>query len=180
MAGLKRKESPAVKTSGGRVQKKVRTDNVQDKREKRPVPEPEAETDSDPINESDTTEHSGDDDGASWPSDDEETTVASKKRKLGVEDGEVKGSEKTKGIDKSATSNGAANCEFGYLPREVMTGSLGSSYIIERSSCEAEGSRARTQSGEAERRLRSTVEENMGALAEEVPRTIGGTQSAGG
>ena len=32
----------------------------------------EAETDSDPIVESDTTEQSGEDDGASWPSDDEE------------------------------------------------------------------------------------------------------------
>ena len=32
----------------------------------------EAETDSDPIIESDTTEHSGDDDGVSWPSDDDE------------------------------------------------------------------------------------------------------------
>ena len=29
-----------------------------------------AETDSDPIVESDTTDHSGDDDGVSWPSDD--------------------------------------------------------------------------------------------------------------
>ena len=32
----------------------------------------EAETDSDPIVESDTTEQSGDDDGVSWPSDDDE------------------------------------------------------------------------------------------------------------
>ena len=32
----------------------------------------EAETDSDPIVESDTTEHSGGDDGVSWPSDEEE------------------------------------------------------------------------------------------------------------
>lgn len=123
MAGLKRKESPAIKSSGDRVQKRVRTDDVQVKREKRFVSEAEAETDSDPIIESDTTEHSGEDDGISWPSDDEEPTVALKKRKSGVEDGEVKQTGKTtKGTDKSTTSNGAANCEFETLPREVMNG----------------------------------------------------------
>lgn len=123
MAGLKRKESPATKNSGDRVQKKVRTDNALVKREKRAVPEAEAETDSDPIIESDTTEHSGEDDGASWPSDDEETTVAPKKGKPRVEDGEVNASGKpAKSIDKSANINGAANCKFQFLPREKISG----------------------------------------------------------
>lgn len=123
MAGLKRKESPANKSSGGGVQKKVRTDNAQVKREKRPVSEGEAETDSDPIIESDTTEHSGEDDGVSWPSDDEETTIAPKKRISGAKGGEVKGNGQiSKSIDRSATSNGAANCESRFLPREMVTG----------------------------------------------------------
>lgn len=39
----------------------------------------EAETDSDPIVESDTTEHSGDDDGVSWPSDDDEPEAPDQK-----------------------------------------------------------------------------------------------------
>jgi len=46
----------------------------------------EAETDSDPIAESDTTEQSGDDDGISWPSDDEEeVTVVTSKTKSKAE-----------------------------------------------------------------------------------------------
>lgn len=123
MAGLKRKESPATKSSVGRVQKKLRTDNAQVKREKRALPEAEAETDSDPIIESDTTEHSGDDDGVSWPSDAEEATIPLKESKHIVEDGEVKGSGKpTKSIDKPANSNGAANCKFQSLPRGKTSG----------------------------------------------------------
>lgn len=123
MAGLKRKESPATKSFGGKVQKKVRTDNALAKRERHSVPKAEAETDSDPIVESDTTEHSGEDDGVSWPSDDEETTVAPKKTKPRVEDGEVKGSGKpAKSTDKSANINGAANCKSQFLPREKTIG----------------------------------------------------------
>ncbi|KAA6411191.1 MAG: ARM repeat-containing protein [Lasallia pustulata] len=110
MAGLKRKESPAVKHSGDRVPKKPRTGHAQIKREQRPVSEAEAETDSDPIIESDTTEHSGDDDGVSWPSDDEKTTVASKKGESGVETGVVKRNGTTTKSNKiPVPSNGAAN-----------------------------------------------------------------------
>ena len=43
----------------------------------------EAETDSDPIVESDTTEQSGEDDGVSWPSDDEEQAAVIKPRANG-------------------------------------------------------------------------------------------------
>ena len=61
MAGLKRKDMPV------RLGSQTTT--------KKPKPTPkillETEPDSDPIIESDTTEHSGDDDGVSWPSDDE-------------------------------------------------------------------------------------------------------------
>ncbi|SLM35619.1 pumilio domain-containing protein [Lasallia pustulata] len=110
MAGLKRKESPAVKHSGDRVPKKPRTGHAQIKREQRPVSEAEAETDSDPIIESDTTEHSGDDDGVSWPSDDEKTTVASKKGESGVENEVVKRNGTTTKSNKNPVpSNGAAN-----------------------------------------------------------------------
>lgn len=123
MAGLKRKESPAVKHSGDRVPKKPRTGHAQIKREQRPVSEAEAETDSDPIIESDTTEHSGDDDGVSWPSDDEKTTVASKKGESGVENEVVKRNGTTTKSNKNPVpSNGAANCEFAFLPRKVVTG----------------------------------------------------------
>ena len=105
------------------MQKKLRTDHAQIKKGQRPVAEAEAETDSDPIIESDTTERSGDDDGVSWPSDDEETTVASKKGESGVGNGKVKRNGKTtKGNGNPVPSNGAANCELAYLPRTLVTG----------------------------------------------------------
>ena len=64
MAGLKRKESPASHSYPTDVRKKPKKETVQVNLE--------AETDSDPIVESDTTDHSGDDDGVSWPSDEED------------------------------------------------------------------------------------------------------------
>ncbi|KAL9120215.1 MAG: hypothetical protein Q9187_003229 [Circinaria calcarea] len=71
MAGIKRKEVPTVKSSNSSSHKKLKTATKAPKKPKRPAPELETATDSDPIVESDTTEHSGDDDGESWPSDDD-------------------------------------------------------------------------------------------------------------
>ena len=61
MAGLKRKDVP-VRSGNSAAVKKPKT---------APRILLETEPDSDPIIESDTTEHSGDDDGVSWPSDEE-------------------------------------------------------------------------------------------------------------
>ncbi len=75
MAGTKRKDAPFAKTSSKFKSKKVKT--TVDKPTKLSIPfrpsNREAETDSDPIIESDTPEHSGEDDGVSWPSDNEDT-----------------------------------------------------------------------------------------------------------
>lgn len=70
MAGLKRKESPSSKHQQASPTKKTK---------KRPAPmqkhlidfEKETETDSEPIVASDTNSESGEDDGVSWPEDDE-------------------------------------------------------------------------------------------------------------
>ena len=74
----------------------------------------EAETDSDPIVESDTTEHSGDDDGVSWPSDDEEASASPPKA--------VKNHDKSK-VGKDWSSRGAAtvqdNATGAYLPYKI-------------------------------------------------------------
>ena len=69
MAGIKRKQS----ASSGIPQDDVKKRKQGGDRavESSASSNPEAETDSDPMIESDTTEHSGDDDGVSWPSDDE-------------------------------------------------------------------------------------------------------------
>ena len=72
MAGIKRKEVPISKSIGSVKKKKVK--GVQKISKKSPplARDLETATDSDPIVESDTTEHSGDDDGESWPSENEE------------------------------------------------------------------------------------------------------------
>lgn len=75
MAGLKRKEAPISKPSRDDIRKKAKKEAPQLKKSKRIVQFQEAETDSDPIVESDTTEQSGEDDGVSWPSDEDETAV---------------------------------------------------------------------------------------------------------
>ena len=69
MAGLKRKDAPVPKsqTNYHKKQKKA-TDQYQ---RTGSALAKETETDSDPIIESDTPEQSGDDDGVSWPSDNE-------------------------------------------------------------------------------------------------------------
>ena len=71
----------------------------------------EAETDSDPIAESDTTENSGEDDGISWPSDDEEEVpVVTSKTQSKVGKGEdaedvklLKGNGVAKGSNDAST-----------------------------------------------------------------------------
>ena len=66
MAGIKRKSEPDSKSQIPDISKKPKKEHASP-----PVtPDLEAETDSDPIVESDTASQSGDDDGESWPSDD--------------------------------------------------------------------------------------------------------------
>ena len=67
MVGFKRKEAPLGKAGKALSNKKAKVES----KSREPPPNLEVETDSDPIIESDTTEHSGLDDGASWPSDDD-------------------------------------------------------------------------------------------------------------
>ncbi|KAL8654082.1 MAG: hypothetical protein Q9226_003564 [Calogaya cf. arnoldii] len=67
MAGIKRKQIVPSGTQDGDVKKRKKgTEPVVESPSSSNI---EGETDSDPIVESDTTEHSGDDDGVSWPSD---------------------------------------------------------------------------------------------------------------
>lgn len=72
MAGIKRKDAPSAKSLGGISSKKHKTEASQSTISEGLLKIQETETDSDPIVESDTTEHSGDDDGVSWPSEDGE------------------------------------------------------------------------------------------------------------
>lgn len=67
---MKRKSAFETKPQSGRLQKKHKKEEESHKSPK-PVQLLEAETDSDPIIESDTTSQSGEDDGVSWPSENE-------------------------------------------------------------------------------------------------------------
>lgn len=71
MPGVKRKDISVSGIQNG-SSKKPKTGPPPLHRPKAPIADLETATDSDPIVESDTTEHSGDDDGVSWPSDDED------------------------------------------------------------------------------------------------------------
>ena len=70
MADMKRKRAFETKSQPGNIQKKHKKEE-ESHRSSELVEPVEAETDSDPIIESDTTSQSGEDDGVSWPSDNE-------------------------------------------------------------------------------------------------------------
>lgn len=74
MAAFKRKQNTIPDRLTGRVQKKPRNDEektAETARISNRLQTLETVTDSDPIVESDTTSQSGEDDGVSWPSDDQ-------------------------------------------------------------------------------------------------------------
>ena len=68
MAASKRKENPSTKLHTGNVSKKPKEEEKLAKSSIR-LQDLETATDSDPLVESDTASQSGDDDGSSWPSD---------------------------------------------------------------------------------------------------------------
>ena len=70
MASSKRKENPSTKLHAGNLSKKPKKEENFAKSSIRPQ-ELETATDSDPLVESDTASQSGDDDGVSWPSDED-------------------------------------------------------------------------------------------------------------
>lgn len=93
MAATKRKNVPTLGQEAGRLAKKSRKSADSNPKQSRFTEE--AETDSDPVVESDTGSDSGEDDGVSWPSDGENN---------GIEDREV-GAERdaeTIGVSSSA------------------------------------------------------------------------------
>ena len=71
MPAIKRKNG-ALKEQAASPTKKSRVDRKEASKPKIRSEFTEAETDSDPIVESDTTDHSGSDNGVSWPSEDDE------------------------------------------------------------------------------------------------------------
>ncbi|MCJ1400182.1 pumilio domain member 6 [Xylographa trunciseda] len=107
MAEVKRKEHPGESTRGS--VKKVKTESTKKVRSITPPPDLEAQTDSDPIVESETTEQSGDDDGVSWPSDDEEEDGSRDKNGRKNLDNRVELSNHSNGSRKVAESGNLSN-----------------------------------------------------------------------
>ena len=119
MAGIKRKQAFETKSQPGNIQKKHKKE--ESRKLSKPLEPLEAETDSDPIIESDTTSQSGEDDGVSWPSDDQggdgqkevELWEGSSEEDGGVEPPGVdtdsviapQGKPKSKSIDETGTGN---------------------------------------------------------------------------
>ena len=104
MATSKRKENPNSKLHAGSTPKKPKKEEKPAKSSKH-AQDLETATDSDPLVESDTTSQSGDDDGISWPSD-EETEEAESWESVGVaednDDGGVKIAAEAAGSSQSA------------------------------------------------------------------------------
>ena len=117
MAAPKRKENPSSNSHTGSTHKKPRKEENLAKGSKN-AHDLETATDSDPIVESDTTSQSGDDDGVSWPSDEEieadeaweGSGVADDKEHRGVKVAETAGASKSgkKVQDKTDTASGMA------------------------------------------------------------------------
>ena len=100
MAAPKRKENPSSHFHTGSTLKKPRKDENLTNGSKI-IHDLETATDSDPIVESDTTSQSGDDDGVSWPSDEEHEAGEAWE---GIEDAD----DKERGEDKIAETAGAS------------------------------------------------------------------------
>lgn len=168
MAGIKRKESPTVKLSSINRNKKLKITTKDSRKPKEPALELETATDSDPIVESDTTEHSGDDDGESWPSDDDQV----------LEEITQPVPRQTSKVDAGST-NGISNCTSSLIV-SVSYADIFQSYSVKGGPCKAKGCCSRAESREAECGFNSSLEEVMGTATEEITRTFGRTQRAGG
>lgn len=165
MVGIKRKQNASSGTKSDHIKKRKHTSPPAV--ESSTSSNLEAETDSDPIMESDTTEHSGDGDGVSWPSDQDEDIQDEKEEGAGVrhkslrQTGPMAAPETTNGTS-SWSSTAILSCPMLIAIRHVKG-----------VPCQAESSSPRTQSRQAKRRLYSEIQEALGTLTKEVSRAAG-------
>ena len=170
MAGLKRKEAPISNAQASPVSKKAKKKPAQVKVSKIEPSTLEAQTDSDPIIESDTTEHSGDDDGVSWPSDEEE---GASQQPGNDEESTKKPVGEDRSIKKPPGTNDINGCIIDqpiYYRREKTDSR--NSQVFQRSSCKAKNPGSRTQSGQTQRGFDSSNEENLGTSTTKITRSF--------
>ena len=122
MADMKRKRAFETRSQPGSIQKKHKKEEESHKSSK--LVEPlEAETDSDPIIESETTSQSGEDDGVSWPSDNEGGD-GQKEVELweGVSEGD-------RGVEETGLDNDSINAPQA-TPKSKSTEGMGTGKIV--------------------------------------------------
>lgn len=172
MVGIKRKQSALSGIQSGDIKKR--------KQGSLPVVESstssnlEAETDSDPIIESDTTEHSGDDDGVSWPSDQDEDIQDENGKEAGLRDKSPTNNHRPTAAPE--TTNGASSQFSTAVTSSRM---LIAARLVKGVPCQAESSSPGTKSRKAKRRLHSKIQEALGTLTKEVSCAAGRAKEAG-
>lgn len=124
MTASKRKENPSSKAHAGSTPKKPKKEEKTAKRSKR-VQDLETATDSDPLVESDTTSQSGDDNGVSWPSD-QETEEGESWEGVGIaednDDGGVKIAAEAAGASQSAKKAPNTDGAQSGMPAKIAIG----------------------------------------------------------
>ena len=144
MAGIKRKQSASSGTLRDNVKK--RKQGGDPAVESSASSNPEAETDSDPIIESDTTEHSGDNDGVSWPSDDEQM-----QEEIGEDKSHANGHQSTA---PAATTNGVSSRSSNHFKSPHM---LIFTRLVQGIPCQTKSLGPRTKGCKTKRRFYSQI-----------------------
>ncbi|KAL8700582.1 MAG: hypothetical protein Q9224_000898 [Gallowayella concinna] len=108
MAGIKRKTNSSSNNQIGGTKKQKR-EPVSLPKTNSTAASLETATDSEPIVDSDTTEHSGDDDGVSWPSDNDEEMQEIEDEAEPIQPRDKKPTTSSKPTDATTTTNGAGS-----------------------------------------------------------------------
>ena len=138
MAAVKRKNAPASWQKSGSPPKKFKEEESAKLKPKKSRFTEEAETDSDPIVESDTGSESGEDDGASWPSDSEEEKEGGVEMGADNDAGTMGIATEAAGAMHPARKDINKSSETHYQSDRALV-LMCSSKQFERSSCQAEG-----------------------------------------
>ena len=143
MPGVKRKQTPVGESAPSKGFKKSKLATNSTTKSKAAAIDQETVTDSDPIEESDTTGHSGDDDGVSWPSENGEGGV---EVDLPTRESRPSAWPLASIVEENSTLKGAETCKYN---NTVLNVADTVSEILSRSSRKAEDSRPRTKSSQA-------------------------------
>ena len=144
MPGVKRKQTPVGESAISKGFKKSKLATNGTTKSKAAAIDQETVTDSDPLEESNTTEHSGDDDGISGPSENGEGGVEAD---LPIREPKPSAWALASRVEENGAPKGAETCK---LNDTVLNVADTASKIFSRSSRKAEDSRSGTKSSQAQ------------------------------